>query len=155
MMHVAMLTLAASLQSCAAGVSPRTVAPSGRVESGGQPLAIFDNDTRRSYTFTDPRQAQSTATQLLAAGHNVDLGLAQINSGNLAALGLTPDNVFDSCTNLRAGASILRRAYASAARRFGPGQVALRHALGAYNSGSLFAAPQYARRVAAAAGLPS
>lgn len=125
------------------------------VESGGRPLAIYDNDSRRSYAFTDLRQAQSTAAQLLAAGHNVDLGLAQINSANLAALGLNAANVFDACTNLRAGAAILRRAYAAATQRFGPGQVALRHALGAYNSGSLFAAPQYVGRVVAAAGLPS
>jgi type IV secretion system protein VirB1 len=155
MIHLAMLTLVTSLQSCAAGVSPRTMAAIVSVESGGQPLAIYDNDSHRSYAFADRGQATATATQLLAAGHNVDLGLAQINSGNLAALGLTANNVFDPCTNLRAGASILRRAYASATQRFGPGQIALRHALSAYNSGSLFAAPQYVRRVAAAAGLPS
>jgi type IV secretion system protein VirB1 len=155
MIHLAVLTLVTSLQSCAVGVAPRTMAAIVSVESGGQPLAIYDNDTHRSYAFADRRQAQSTATQLLAAGHNVDLGLAQINSSNLAGLGLSAENVFDPCTNLRAGAAILRRAYASAAQRFGPGQVALRHALSAYNSGSLFAAPQYARRVVAAAGLAS
>jgi type IV secretion system protein VirB1 len=152
MIHLAVLTLAASLASCAQGVSPRTMAAVVSVESGGWPLTIHDNSADRSYTFTDRHKAVSTADVLLAAGHNVDLGLAQINSSNLAALGLTPAQTFDSCTNLHAGATILRRAYISAVRRFGAGQTALRFALSAYNSGSLFAAPQYARRVVAAAG---
>jgi type IV secretion system protein VirB1 len=152
---LAVLTLAANLQSCAAGVSPRTLAAVVSVESGGWPLTIHDNTSGRSYTFQSRRSAESAATSLLAAGHNVDLGLAQINSANLPGLGLTPAQLFDSCTNLRAGATILERAYAAAAHRFGAGQVALRFALSAYNSGSMFAAPQYARRVAAAAGLDS
>jgi type IV secretion system protein VirB1 len=155
MIHLAVLTLVASLASCAQGVSPRTMAAVVSVESSGWPLTIHDNSADRSYTFTDRRKAVSAADALLAAGHNVDLGLAQINSSNLAGLGLTPAQTFDSCTNLRAGATILRRAYISAVRRFGVGQTALRFALSAYNSGSLFAAPQYARRVVAAAGFDS
>lgn len=155
MVQLAMLTLTASLAACAAGVSPRTMAAVVSVESGGWPLTIHDNTANRSYTFTDRRRAVTDATALLAAGHNLDLGLAQINSANLPRLGLRPLQVFDPCTNLRAGASILSGAYAAAVRAFGPGQAALRFALSAYNSGSLFAAPQYARRVAAAAGFGS
>src|SRR5664279_3795719 len=133
MIHLAVLTLAASLASCAAGVSPRTMAAVVSVESGGWPLTIHDNSAARSYRFADRRHAETTANTLLAAGHNVDLGLAQINSSNLAGLGLTTAEVLDPCTNLRAGATILRRAYATAAGRFGPGQAALRFALSAYN----------------------
>ncbi len=125
------------------------------VESGGWPLTIHDNSAGRSYTFRARRQAATTANALLAAGHNVDLGLAQINSSNLSGLHLSPAQVLDPCINLRAGATILRRAYAAAVERFGAGQAALRFALSAYNSGSLFAAPQYARRVVAAAGFDS
>jgi type IV secretion system protein VirB1 len=155
MLLLAVLTLTTSRQSCAAGVAPRTMAAVVSVESGGWPLTIHDNSANRSYRFDDRPNAEATARKLLAAGHNIDLGLAQINSSNLAGLGLTPAQVLDPCTNLRAGASILERAYVSAARRFGAGQAALRFALSAYNSGSLFAAPQYARRVAQAAGLDS
>ena len=155
MLTLAVLTLAASLSSCAAGVSPRTMAAVVSVESGGWPLTIHDNTNDRSYTFRDRRQAETTAKALLAAGHNIDLGLAQINSSNLSGLHLSPAQVLDPCTNLRAGATILRHAYAAAAQRFGAGQTALRFALSAYNSGSLFAAPQYARRVVAAAGFGS
>jgi type IV secretion system protein VirB1 len=155
MIQLAVLTLAASLAPCAAGVSPRTMAAIVSVESGGWPLTIHDNTADRSYTFRDRHNAVSTANALLAAGHNVDLGLAQINSSNLAALGLNAAQVLDSCTNLHAGATILERAYASAAQQFGAGQAALRFALSAYNSGSMFAAPQYVRRVVAAAGFDS
>ena len=147
MIMLAMLTLTASLASCAAGVSPRTIAAVVSVESNGWPLTIHDNTIDRSYTFTDRMTADTTARALLAAGHNVDLGLAQINSSNLARLGLTPLDVLDPCTNLRAGAAILHSAYT--------GQGALRHALSAYNSGSMFGAPQYVRRVVAAAGFDS
>jgi type IV secretion system protein VirB1 len=150
---LAVLTLAASLQSCAAGVAPRTMAAIVSTESNGRPLTIHDNTTARGYTFVDRHKAETTASELLAAGHNVDLGLAQINSDNLGPLGLDVHASFDPCTNLRAGAALLQQAYASAAARFGPGQIALRHALSAYNSGSLFRAPEYARRVVAASGI--
>jgi len=155
MITLAVLTLAASLTSCAAGVAPRTMAAVVSVESGGWPLTIHDNTADHSYTFKTRSDAELTARRLLGAGHNLDVGLAQINSANFAGLGLDAARLFDPCTNLRAGASILQRAYASAARHFGPGQAALRFALSAYNSGSLYAAPHYARRVAAAAGLAS
>ena len=45
-------------------------------------------------------------------GDNVDMGLAQINSKNLPALGLTVEQVFDPCTNIAAGANILAAGYA-------------------------------------------
>jgi type IV secretion system protein VirB1 len=152
-MLLAVVTLAASLAACAPGVSPRTMAAIVRAESSGWPLTIHDNTTARSYSFGDRTQAEAAATRLIAAGHNLDLGLAQINIGNLRPLGLGVHDVFDSCANLRAGATILRGAYTAAVARFGPGQIALRHALSAYNSGSLFAAPDYVRRVIEASGL--
>jgi type IV secretion system protein VirB1 len=65
------------------------------------------------------------------------LGLAQINSENLSALGLTVEQVLDPCTNLRAGAAILSEGYARAMKVHGPGQQALQAALSAYNTGTL------------------
>lgn len=147
------LTLSAALQSCAAEVAPTTLAAVVQVESGGRPLSVHDDATGSSYVFTDRAAAEAAARRLIAEGHNVDLGLAQINSTNLATLGLDTHTVFDECTNLRAAATLLRNAYASAARRVGAGQLALRYALSAYNSGSLLAAPAYVARVLAAAGV--
>jgi len=152
-MFLAVITLAASLQPCVAGVAPRTMAAIVSVESSGWPLTIHDNTTQESLTFRTRAAAENAATQRMAQGHNLDLGLAQINQNNLRAYGLGVHEVFDPCTNLRTGAAILREAYTSSVARFGPGQVALRHALSAYNSGSLFAAPAYVQRVIEASGL--
>src|SRR6202012_4015163 len=65
----------------------------------------------------------------------VDLGLMQVNSRNLAALGYSIWQILDPCTNIRGGASILTADYAEAARSRGEGQAALEAALSAYNTG--------------------
>ncbi len=124
------------------------------VESGGNPLALHDNTAGQSFVAADAGQAAQWASALIALGHSVDLGLSQINSQNLAWVGLTVTQAFETCSNLRAGATILSTDYASASRRFGSGQYALRRALGAYNSGSLFAGNAYVDRILVAAGLP-
>lgn len=58
----------------------------------------------------------------------------QINSANFARLGVTPETVFDPCTNLRAGARLLADNYGRAhiAGHADP----LRAALSEYNTGS-------------------
>jgi type IV secretion system protein VirB1 len=150
---LATLVLAQLLRDCASNVDPRTMAAIVRVESGGNRLALHDNTADRSYAPADAAEGAAWASELVAAGHNVDIGLSQINSANLPRLGLTVADAFEPCTNLRAGATILGGDYAAAAARFGPGQVALRHALGAYNTGSLFAGGAYIDRILVAAGL--
>jgi type IV secretion system protein VirB1 len=120
-------------------------------ESGARPYAIGDNTSRRSYFPRDAFDASHLARTLLAAGHNVDLGYAQINSSNLAPYGLDVAHALDPCTNVATGSRILRAAYAGARMRFGPGQVALEHALSAYNSGGYYAGLSYARGVYATA----
>jgi type IV secretion system protein VirB1 len=124
-----------------------------QVESGGDPLAIGDNTTTQSYHPRDRATAEALARELITAGHSVDLGIAQINQANLGRLGLNLSTVFDPCANLGAASVILAQDYAIAKRRFGPGQVALRHALGMYNAGSLDAGAGYVRRVMIAAGI--
>jgi soluble lytic murein transglycosylase-like protein len=124
-----------------------------QVESGGNPLAIGDNTTRRSYYPHDRTTAERLARRLLDAGHLLDLGIAQIDSMNFAGFGVTAHTIFDPCTNLSVGARILRGNYAFAARRYGDGQVALRHAIGMYNTGRLNAGARYIARVVAAAAI--
>ena len=65
------------------------------------------------------------------------MGLAQINSNNLVGLGLSVDDIFKPCINLRASQTILKACYDSALKSYPAGQVALRHALSCYNTGSL------------------
>jgi type IV secretion system protein VirB1 len=152
-MLLATIAFAQLLRLCAPNVNPRTMTAVVRVESGGNPLALHDNTLRRSFSPADGLEAVAWASPLVGMGHSVDIGLSQINSANLPRLGLSVSDAFDPCTNLRAGATILGEDYASAQARFGPGQVALRRALGAYNTGSLFAGRTYVNAILVAAGL--
>jgi type IV secretion system protein VirB1 len=124
-----------------------------QVESGGNPFAIDDNTTRRSYYPRDRASAEALANQLTSAGHLVDMGIAQIDSMNFARLGVNVHTIFDSCTNLRAGAKILSSDYNFAKHRYGSGQIALRHAIGMYNTGRLDGGSGYVQQVLAAAGI--
>ena len=150
-LHV--LALAALIRHCAPAVAPSTMAAIVQVESGGNPLAIGDNTTRRSYYPRDRATAERLARRLLDAGHLLDLGIAQIDSMNFAGFGVTAHTIFDPCTNLNVGARILSGDYAFAARRYRDGQVALRHAIGMYNTGRLNAGARYIARVVAAAAI--
>jgi type IV secretion system protein VirB1 len=124
-----------------------------RVESGGRPLAIHDNTLHRSFAPRDANQGVAWANQLLRLHHSVDLGLSQINDVNLPRLAMSVRDAFDPCINVHGGATILAADYRMASSRFGPGQFALRHAIGAYNSGSLFAGYSYVEKILQAAGI--
>jgi type IV secretion system protein VirB1 len=108
-----------------------------KVESGGNPYALNINGGEK--LLRQPRsaaEARAWANWLVSRGYSVDMGLAQINSGNLNKLGVSPAQLFDPCTNLGAGAKILTANYIGAANRYGNGQTALRAALSAYNTGN-------------------
>jgi type IV secretion system protein VirB1 len=122
---------------CAPNVAASTMEAIIRVESGGDPLAV--NVNRVKVQPVMPKTASEVATlakEWIARGFSVDLGLAQINSANLPALGLTVEQVLDPCTNLRAGATILADGYERAVKLHGPGQRALQGALSEYNTGN-------------------
>jgi type IV secretion system protein VirB1 len=120
-------------------------------ESAARANAIGDNTARRAYFPFRRDEAERLAMRLLSAGHNIDVGYAQINSGNFRRFGLDVDRALEPCTNLSMGARILQDAYAEAARTYGPGQPALAHALSAYNTGGFWAGLGYARNVYATA----
>ncbi len=147
------LALAALMAHCAPNVAPSTMTAIVRVESGGDSLAIGDNTTRRSYFPHDRANAEALAGRLLGAGHSLDVGIAQIDSMNFAGFGLSLHTIFDPCINLSVGATILSDDYAFAAQRFGDGQLALRHAIGMYNTGRLNGGAPYIARVLAASGI--
>ena len=148
------MILPALIQRCAPQVAPVTMSAIVRVESGGNPLAMW-NDTTRSLVIPGNRQqAIAYLRQAMASGQRVDVGLAQVDTENFAAFGLTPATAFDACSNLRAGAQILTAAYRQAVATFGPGQSALYHAFEAYNSGRLWGDGVYARRILAASSHP-
>jgi type IV secretion system protein VirB1 len=129
----------APLLACAPNVAPATLEAVIRVESGGNPLAIHVNGLRVQPTpATNAAEAARIAEGYILRGYSVDLGLMQVNSRNLVALGTTVERVLDPCTNVRDGAAILTADYAEAARTRGDGQAALQAALSAYNTGSFY-----------------
>jgi type IV secretion system protein VirB1 len=129
------LVLALS-QSCAPSVAPQTLAAIAHVESRFDPLAIGVNrNGARPGRARDGADAARTARVLLERGANLDLGLAQINSDNLAWLGLTVEDAFDPCLNLRAAATVLRAGYRPSGETPEHRQAALRVALSRYNTG--------------------
>lgn len=145
------LALTALMAHCAPTVAPSTMTAIVQVESSGNPLAIGDNTTGRSYYPHDRAAAERLARRLLNAGHLLDLGIAQIDSMNFPGFGVNVHSIFDPCINLSIGAKILSDDYAFAARRYRDAQVALRHAIGMYNTGRLNAGTRYIARVVAAA----
>lgn len=128
--------IVAALLACAANVAPVTLAAVIRVESAGNPLALHVNGLMGPQPHpTTVEDAVDMAGRAIRLGYSVDLGLMQVNSRNLAALGYSIRQVLDPCTNVRGGARILTADYAEAVRARGEGQAALQAALSAYNTG--------------------
>jgi len=129
----AVLGLAAQ---CASGVAPSTIAAVVHTESKGYQFALNVNGVARQPARpTDAVDAARVARRYIAQGHSVDLGLGQINSNNMSALGLTWDSVFDPCINIGAAGKVLADNYHRVRDGRMP-QEALRVALSMYNTGS-------------------
>lgn len=135
------------IAQCAPTVHPETMAAVISAESRGHQFAIADAGPKnmpwaqrkhlvRSYYMGSIDSAVAMATRLIANGHTVSLGPAQVNDRNLPAFGLSIRDAFNPCTNVAVGGKILTDFYAKAVREFGVGPRALRAALSAYNSGS-------------------
>ena len=108
-MPVAFLALA---QNCAPQVASETIAAVVSVESGFQPFAIRINTDHPLAEQPKTRaEAIETATILIAEGHDIDLGLGGINSGNLGRLGLSVGDTFDFCLNIKASGALLEGYY--------------------------------------------
>jgi type IV secretion system protein VirB1 len=129
--------IAAALLACAANIAPVTLEAVIQVESRGNPLALYVNGSAaQPHPAADAKEAAELARSYIAQGYSVDLGLTQVNSRNLVALGYTVEQLLDDpCTNIRAGAAVLTADYAAAVRTRGEGQAALEAALSAYNTG--------------------
>lgn len=124
-------------QACAPSVHPDTLAAIIRTESQFHPFAIGINGNKP--LAHQPKTAQEAATlakTLMAQGHSIDLGLGQINSANLARLGLSVEDAFDPCANLAASSLILVQNYLRASKQTHTPQMALRQSLSAYNTGN-------------------
>ena len=136
-------------QRCAADVPAITLRAIARAESAFRPYALSLNYPKRTaaeqglhgggmFLARQPRtldEARAWTRYLVNRGKTVSIGLLQINSEHAANFGLTWDQLFDPCTNMRIGAHLLRAYYRQAAAVLGDGQQALQFALSGYNSG--------------------
>lgn len=147
-----MIALPQISAECAPMVAARTMAAIVQVESGGNPLAMWNNSTRSMVIPGSRAQAIQYLRKAMAADQRVDVGLAQVDTGNFVAFGLTPRTAFNACANLRAGSEILHMDWQQALASGYRGQQALYHAFEAYNSGRLWGDAQYANRILGAAG---
>lgn len=147
-------TIDTYIQQCSTGVAPSTMAAIIKVESAGNPYAIGDNTTKSRVMPTpkNAEQAIAVATELIQKGHNLDLGLSQINSANLKAYKVSVKDIFDPCTNITVGSSILANFYTRSVAKYGVGEKSLFHALSAYNTGSFYKGPNYVAKILKAAG---
>lgn len=129
-------TLLPLAAQCAPAVAPATLLAVVKAESAFDPLAIGVNGPRGgALRLQTPAAAAEAAHRLIAEGRSIDLGLGQINSRNLARLGLTVEAAFDPCRNLAAAAAVLSEGYGRAAGAAGSEQAALRMTLSLYNTG--------------------
>jgi type IV secretion system protein VirB1 len=136
--------------TCAPDVPLITLRAIARTESAFHPYALsldYPQRTAKEHGFTDggiflahqPKnlvEARTWTHWLLRRGRSVSIGLMQISTQHTADFGLTADQLFDPCINIRAGAQILTAQYRRTAAVLGEGQEALQQSLSEYNSGS-------------------
>jgi len=148
-------TLLALLVACAPQVDPRTATALVEVESSLHPHAIGVVGGQLQRQPRTRPEALATARALQTDGWNFSIGLAQINVHNLPRLGLSLEQAFDPCTNLRAMQTVLGECMdrAHTVEPIATNQQHVRRALSCYYSGNFSTGfvHGYVRRVALAA----
>jgi len=134
MMH-AVAALTVLVQQCASEVATEAVVPLVVTESGGDDLAIHVNRGPRVRAGSIAEGA-ALVRRYMAQGYTVDVGLAQINSANFPRLGVSVEQAFDPCTNLRLASSLLQEGYGLASRHYS-GLDAISATYSLYNTGTL------------------
>ena len=141
------------VKQCAPDAPLSTLHAIAKVESTFHPLAISINYPEKATATlgldegtvvlsrqpTTVREAIQWTKWLYSRGLTVSIGLMQVNAEHLAGRGLSLEQAFEPCTNLKAAWSILNDKYRTAAAVLGKGQLALQAAISSYNSGSLIA----------------
>jgi len=136
--------------ACAPDIPFVTLRAIARAESAFHPYALsldHPGRTAREHGFkeggiflarqpTTLAEARAWTHWLLKHGQTVSIGLVQVSTQRAADLRVSVDELFEPCTNIRAGARLLTTEYQRAAAVRGEGQEALRQALSEYNSGS-------------------
>ena len=134
---------------CAPSAPADTLLAIARTESGLNPNAISINRPKAAARLagrpdgelilakqpTNLKEARSWLHWLSVHGFTVSVGLMQVNVETARQFRLNPDQLLDSCTNLRVATAILIRLYTESAAEMGEGFDALDVALSLYNTG--------------------
>jgi len=131
-------TLLQLVIACAPNVSADTLLTIARHESGLNEYAVHVNAPTDEFLYKIPKDRDSALTVARAAmqqGYSVDVGLMQVNSQHFDRFGVSIADVFEPCTNVRMGATVLTENYIEAVRVYGQTDQALLAALSAYNTG--------------------
>jgi type IV secretion system protein VirB1 len=134
---------------CAPSAPTDTLLAIARTESGLNPNAISINRPKAAARLAghpdgelvlekqpkNLKEAKAWLEWLSVHRYTVSVGLMQVNVETARQFDLKPEQLLDSCTNLRVATAILRRLYTESARKMGEGFSALDVALSLYNTG--------------------
>lgn len=132
------------VEQCGNGVGGAIVEAIVQAESGGNPWAINVNvrNGQAQPLIVPARsldEAVEQATKLNEQGYSFDVGLMQVNSVNVARLGVPFDVAFDPCVNLHMGTTVYNEFADGAVRhaeQFDTPHKQMMATLSAYNTGS-------------------
>lgn len=135
--------------ACGSSVHPRTTQAIIAVESGRNAHAIHDNRTGKSYFPEKKEEALKIARDLLNKGHSIDIGLMQINSIHLKTRNINYEKLFDPCTNIKTGTTILSEFYEQHKKNNPKDHpdVTLLKSLSSYNTGTPYAGVTYIDKI--------
>lgn len=133
-----MIEFIALAEQCGSQVEPAVMASIVATESNFNPYAIgvVDGSIKQPRNYVD---AVKAVRLLRSQGKNFSVGLAQVNKVNFATYNLNERNMFDPCTNLRAGSSIFAKCLQRADNKYGSQHSydgKLRLAMSCYYSGN-------------------
>jgi type IV secretion system protein VirB1 len=147
--HLSPVEFASVAARCAPAAPTDTLLAIARTESGLNPNAISINRPKAAARLAghpdgelilekqpkNLQEAKSWLHWLSAHRYAVSVGLMQVNVETARQFHVKPDQLLDSCTNLRIATAILIRLYTESAREMGEGFSALDVALSLYNTG--------------------
>lgn len=106
------------------------------VESKNHPWSIYDNTSRQSYRLASRAEAEAKAAELIQYGHNVDLGLMQLNCKyQCKRPGVGLANIFDPQINVNTAKIIFMEFWDQARRISTDFNARVMATVGAYNNG--------------------
>lgn len=123
------------IQQCASQMDYPVAQAIVKQESGFNPFAIGVNRNAPVKQPQNFNEAVNKAKELLAKGYNIDLGLGQINSSNMRWLGLSVEQAFNPCNNLKA----MQTVYLDCLNKSGESGLGtkMQRAFSCYNTGNI------------------